>query len=80
MDSDGSDQNSSDDDDLLIPHLFKSALDVGSHFIDVEPENELVFTNNQGTLYTQMTIKNATSRANIAYFVDIYLLLIFYVL
>jgi hypothetical protein len=47
MDSDNSsDHNSSDDDDLVMPYLFKSALDVGSHFIDVEPENELVFTNN----------------------------------
>jgi hypothetical protein len=72
MDSDGSDHNSSDDDaDFLNPHLFRSALDVGSHFIDVQPENELVFTNNQGTLFTQMTIKNSTSRANIAYFVKI---------
>ena len=41
-----SDHNSSDDDDMLTPHLFRSALDVGSHFIDVEPENELVFVNN----------------------------------
>ena len=47
-----SEQNSSDEEDIQIPYLFKSALDVGSHFIDVEPDNELVFTNNQGTLYT----------------------------
>lgn len=47
-----SEHNSSDDDDMTIPHLFKSALDVGSHFIDVEPDNELVFVNNQGTLFT----------------------------
>ena len=44
--SSGSEHNSSDDDDMTIPYLFKSALDVGSHFIDVEPENELVFVNN----------------------------------
>lgn len=41
-----SEQNSSDEEDIVIPYLFKSALDVGSHFIDVEPEKELVFTNN----------------------------------
>ena len=67
--SSGSDQNSSDDDDMVIPHLFRSALDVGSHFVDVEPHNELVFVNNQGTLFTQLTVKNATNRAYIAYFV-----------
>ena len=33
--SSGSDQNSSDDDEMTIPFLFKSALDVGSHFIDI---------------------------------------------
>ena len=52
MSSDNSDQNSSDDDDMTIPYLFKSALDVGSHFIDIEPDNELKFVNNQGTLFT----------------------------
>ena len=70
MSSDGSDQNSSDDDDMTIPYLFKSALDVGSHFIDIEPDNELKFVNNQGTLFTQLTIKNATNRTHVAYFVS----------
>ena len=64
-----SEQNSSDEEDIQIPYLFKSALDVGSHFIDVEPDNELVFTNNQGTLYTQLVIKNVTNKAHVAYFV-----------
>lgn len=50
--SSDSEQNSSDEDDLTIPYLFKSALDIGSHFIDIEPDNELVFVNNKGTLYT----------------------------
>ena len=44
--SSDSEQNSSEDDDMSIPYLFRSALDVGSHFIDIEPENELVFVNN----------------------------------
>ena len=46
MSSHSSENNSSDEEDIKIPYLFKSALDVGSHFIDIEPENELVFTNN----------------------------------
>ena len=37
--------NSSDEDFEAHAHLFKSSLDVGSHFIDIEPDNELVFTN-----------------------------------
>ena len=41
-----------EDEDMIIPYLFKSSLDVGSHFIDVTPENELVFINNHGTLQT----------------------------
>lgn len=44
MDSSDSDsQQSSDNDDMSIPHLFKSALDVGSHFTDVVPDTELTF-------------------------------------
>ena len=34
---------SGSDDDIQIPYLFKSALDVGSHFVDIVPDNELVF-------------------------------------
>jgi len=67
-----SDVNSSDGEDgLSIPYLFKSALDVGSHFIDIIPENELVFVNNQGALYTQFQIKNVTKTAYVAYFVTV---------
>ena len=42
-----SDHNDSSDgeDDFQLPYLFKSALDVGSHFIDIIPDNELVFVN-----------------------------------
>lgn len=69
--SSGSDQNDSSDgeDDFSLPFLFKSALDVGSHYIDIIPDNELLFVNHQGTLFTQLTIKNVTSRAHVAYFV-----------
>ena len=48
--SSDSDDNSNDDQDLSVSYLFKSALDIGSHFIDVQPDNELVFTNNKGIL------------------------------
>lgn len=43
--SSDSEHNSSEDDFQQHAHLFKSSLDVGSHFIDIEPENELVFYN-----------------------------------
>lgn len=66
-----SDQDSSGDEDFEAhAHLFRSSLDVGSHFIDIQPENELVFQNHQGTLITQLTIKNVTSKAHVAYFVS----------
>ena len=66
-----SDDNSSGDDDFEAhAHLFRSSLDVGSHFIDIAPENELVFYNNQGTMLTQLTIKNVTNKAHVAFFVS----------
>jgi hypothetical protein len=34
------------------------------------PDNELTFFNNQGTLLTQMTIKNVTNKAHVAFFVS----------
>lgn len=68
--SSDSDHNSSEDDFEQHTHLFKSSLDVGSHFIDIEPDNELVFHNHQGTLFTQLTIKNVTTKAHVAFFVS----------
>ena len=41
--SSDSEDNSSQEDLEQHTHLFKSSLDIGSHFIDIEPENELVF-------------------------------------
>jgi hypothetical protein len=69
--SSDSDNVSSEDDFQNHLHLFKSSLDIGSHFIDIEPANELVFNNMQGTLFSQLTIKNVTSKAYVAYFVII---------
>lgn len=68
--SDSEDHLSSDDDFQSHAHLFKSSLDIGSHFIDIDPENELVFYNREGTLLTQLTVKNVTSKAYVAFFVS----------
>jgi bisphosphoglycerate-independent phosphoglycerate mutase (AlkP superfamily) len=66
-----SEENSSGDEDFESQtHLFRSSLDVGSHFIDIQPENELVFYNNQGTMLTQLTIKNTVNKAHVAFFVS----------
>ena len=67
--SDSDNSSSGEEDFEAHSHLFRSSLDVGSHFIDILPENELVFHNHQGTLMTQLTIKNVTSKAHVAYFV-----------
>lgn len=75
--SDSDDNSSGDEDFEAHSHLFRSSLDVGSHFIDIQPENELVFFNNQGTLLTQMTIKNVTNKAHVAFFVCLCLSLFF---
>ena len=39
------DTDSDQEDDFSMPYLFKSALDVGSHYIDIIPDNELLFIN-----------------------------------
>ena len=43
MDSDSDSNDSEGENDYTIPYLFKSALDVGSRFVDIVPDNELVF-------------------------------------
>ena len=43
--SDADGNSSSDEDFETHAHLFKSSLDVGSHFIDIIPEQELTFFN-----------------------------------
>jgi len=71
--SDSDNDSSGDEDFEAHAHLFRSSLDVGSHFIDIVPDNELIFHNHQGTLITQLTIKNVTSKAHVAYFVRGYI-------
>lgn len=43
MDTDSDSNSSEGEGDYTVPHLFKSALDVGSRFVDIVPDNELVF-------------------------------------
>ena len=77
MDSDSDSNSSEGESDYTIPYLFKSALDVGSRFVDIVPDNELVFikqlegTNQVPTLFTQLTIRNVNTRSPIAFFVRI---------
>lgn len=48
-----SEEGSSDEENHQAnEHTFISAIDVGSHFIDVTPHEELVFQNFEGTLMT----------------------------
>lgn len=72
MSKSDSDNSSGDEDFEANSHLFRSSLEVGSHFVDIAPENELIFHNNQGTLFTQLTIKNVTNNSHVAYFVSDY--------
>ena len=44
---DDTDSSHSDDSENCSDFTFVSALDVGSHFIDVEPSSELVFNPNE---------------------------------
>ena len=71
MSSDSDHNDSSEgEDDFSMPYLFKSSLDVGSLYIDIIPDNELVFINHENTLFTQMTVKNVTDKAHVAFFVS----------
>jgi hypothetical protein len=56
MQSSDSDHDNSSEDEGNSVHLFKSSLDVGSHFVDMVPETELVFVNHEGSLVTQLTL------------------------
>ena len=73
-DSDSDDENSSDDGSKAF--IFESAIDVGSHFVDVAPSDELTFskmqdqTNPQLHHFTsQLTLNNPCSNSPIAFFV-----------
>ena len=69
-DTDSDEEHSSDEENHQAnEHTFISAIDVGSHFIDVNPEEELIFNSYEGTLMTQFNISNPCQACPIAFFV-----------
>jgi hypothetical protein len=65
-----SEKDSSDEDNVKENDItFISAIDVGSHFIDVNPAEEIEFNDVQGHLVAQFNISNPCKRCHIAYFV-----------
>lgn len=68
-DSDQDSENSEEDGAQANEFTFKSAIDVGSHFIDVNPSSELVFNNFEGTLAATFNLKNPCKACPIAFFV-----------
>jgi hypothetical protein len=65
-----SEHDSSDEDNVKADAItFISAIDVGSHFIDVSPSEEIVFDNVEGHLVAKFTIQNPCKSCEIAYFV-----------
>ena len=66
-DSDHSDDSS---EDGAPKYLFTSAIDVGSHFIDVDPNHELQFTVREGGhLMTEFKLTNPCKTAPTAFHV-----------
>ena len=64
-DSDHSDDSSEDGNPKF---LFTSAIDVGSHFIDIEPSSELEFTKREGGhLMTEFKLTNPCKTAPTAF-------------
>lgn len=70
-DSDPDSENSSDDEQNKANEFtFESAIDVGSHFIDVTPDDQLLFNrHNEGHLYTKFKIVNPVAHCPVAFFV-----------
>ena len=69
-DSDISSEHSSEEDGSKANEFtFVSAIDVGSHFIDVNPSNELNFQVFEGNYHSQFTIHNPCKNCPIAFFV-----------
>ena len=67
-----SDHEDSDDssEDGSPKYLFTSAIDVGSHFIDVNPSNELVFNKvDGGHLIAEFRLNNPCKKAPTAFHV-----------
>lgn len=65
-----SEQSSDDENNKANEFTFESAIDVGSHFIDVTPEDQLMFSKHEeGHLYTKFKILNPVKHCPIAFFV-----------
>ncbi len=61
---------SSDEDHGRANHFtFISAIDVGSHFVDVSPSDELKFQEFQGSYFSQFNIHNPCKNCPIAFYV-----------
>jgi hypothetical protein len=69
--NDDSDDKSDDSSEDGNPkYLFTSAIDVGSHFIDVAPDNQLDFTfRDGGHLVSEFTLNNPCKTAPVAFHV-----------
>jgi len=61
--------NSSEQDDEKMEYLLESHLEVGTQFLEVEPEQELTFYHEKGDLYTRFSLKNTTDKANVAFYI-----------
>jgi hypothetical protein len=69
-DVDSEEEASSDEENHQAnEYTFEGAIDVGSHFIDVNPEDQLQFNNYEGTLMTQFNISNPCKHCYIAFYV-----------
>eukprot|EP00355_Strombidium_rassoulzadegani_P004789 CAMPEP_0168625286 /NCGR_PEP_ID=MMETSP0449_2-20121227/9913_1 /TAXON_ID=1082188 /ORGANISM="Strombidium rassoulzadegani, Strain ras09" /LENGTH=159 /DNA_ID=CAMNT_0008666995 /DNA_START=19 /DNA_END=498 /DNA_ORIENTATION=+ len=69
-DDDSEEENSSEEEGHQANQFtFISAIDVGSHFIEINPSNELLFQNLEGNMLTQFTITNPCKACPIAFFV-----------
>ena len=68
-DTDSEEDSSDAEGHQANEYTFISAIDVGSHFIDVMPEEELLFQPIDGGLFTTFNITNPCKSVAIAYFV-----------
>ena len=68
-DSDPEEELSEEEGSKSNEFTFQSAIDVGSHFIDIDPHSELIFREQNGNLISQFTIKNPCKNSPIAFFV-----------
>jgi len=68
--SDDSDSDSQEDHhQTLYETLFKSSLTVGSQFIDVIPDKELIFGEKEGKLFSQVRLKNLCKKGPLAFYI-----------